>query len=83
MSREAPQFTLRLPVSLKHQLAQAAHQNKRSVTGEIIARLEESFAREARPETQDPRAESVERALREILADIESGAMVLRTKRRP
>ncbi len=53
------------------------------MTGEIIARLEESFAREARPETQDPRAESVERALREILADIESGAMVLRTKRRP
>lgn len=83
MSREDAQVNFRMPHALKHQLVQAAHHNHRSLTAEIVSRLEESFAREARPETRDPQAESVERALREILADIESGAMVLRTKRRP
>lgn|GEM_PF-2994797 len=82
MAQEDTQFNLRLPMDLKHKLAQAAHANRRSVTGEIIARLDESLAADASPETQDPKAESVERALRQILADIESGNMVLRTKRR-
>jgi predicted HicB family RNase H-like nuclease len=48
MSRSDPQFNLRLPVELKERLSEAATSNKRSITGEIIARLEDSFEAEAR-----------------------------------
>lgn len=38
------QFKLMVPADLKDQLEQAAHENRRSLSGEMIARLEASFA---------------------------------------
>lgn len=37
------QFKLMVPSGLKDQLEQAAHENRRSLSGEMIARLEASF----------------------------------------
>lgn len=44
MSRQDPQFNLRIPFELKARVEEAAKENKRSATAEIIARLEASFA---------------------------------------
>ncbi|WP_295460512.1 Arc family DNA-binding protein [uncultured Pseudomonas sp.] len=49
MHRTDPQFKLRLPQELKDRLDEIATQNRRSTTAEIVARLEESLAREAEP----------------------------------
>lgn len=43
MSRDDHQFRLRLPESVRSQIAQAAQDNRRSMTAEIIARLESTF----------------------------------------
>lgn len=43
-----PQFKLRLSAPLREQLAIAAAENKRSVSAEILARLEHSFEPEPR-----------------------------------
>lgn len=43
MARTDPQFNLRLPILLKEQLETAAADSGRSVTAEIIQRLEDSF----------------------------------------
>lgn len=44
MSREDPQFKLRLPQELRDRIEQAAKESKRSLNAEIVARLELSFA---------------------------------------
>ncbi|TCD19170.1 MULTISPECIES: Arc family DNA-binding protein [Pseudomonadaceae] len=44
MSREDPQFKLRLPTSLKTRVEEAAVLNRRSINAEILARLEQSFS---------------------------------------
>lgn len=46
MSREDPQFKLRLPPELKARIDQAATENHRSINAEIVARLEQSFPHE-------------------------------------
>jgi hypothetical protein len=46
MARDDPQVNLRLPAALKERLDEASEQNKRSLTAEVVARLEESFERE-------------------------------------
>lgn len=43
MSRNDPQFNLRIPQNLKDQVELAARKNKRSATAEIIDRLEATF----------------------------------------
>ena len=43
MSRNDPQVNFRMPAELKSRLEEAAAQNKRSTTAEIVARLEASF----------------------------------------
>lgn len=43
MSRTDPQFNLRIPESLRDMVMEAAKQNKRSATAEILDRLERSF----------------------------------------
>lgn len=43
MSRTDPQFNLRIPEALRDMVMEAAKQNKRSATAEILARLERSF----------------------------------------
>ncbi|MGH8037209.1 MAG: Arc family DNA-binding protein [Stenotrophomonas sp.] len=44
MSREDPQFKLRMTEELRDQIAEAARANNRSMNAEIIGRLEGSFA---------------------------------------
>lgn len=44
MSREINPFGLRMPADLKAQLEDAAHNSRRSLNAEIVARLQESFA---------------------------------------
>ena len=43
MARNEPQVNLRIPEALKSELDAAAIKNKRSLTAEIVARLEASF----------------------------------------
>jgi hypothetical protein len=43
MARDDPQINLRIPTALKDRLDDASAQNKRSLTAEVVARLEESF----------------------------------------
>ena len=45
MPSEDIQTNLRLPADLKERLKHAADANKRSTNAEVVARLEESFAR--------------------------------------
>ncbi|WNC88802.1 Arc family DNA-binding protein [Paraburkholderia sp. FT54] len=51
MARTDPQVNIRMPVELKEKLEAATSESNRSLNGEIIARLEESF---------EPRAAAVE-----------------------
>jgi plasmid maintenance system antidote protein VapI len=46
MARDDLHFRLRIPDELKTRIEEAARANKRSMTGEIIARLEETFDRD-------------------------------------
>lgn len=43
MARTDPQLNFRIPAELKSRLEDAAVKNQRTLTGELIARLEESF----------------------------------------
>lgn len=43
MSREDPQFKLRMPISLRDQAEQSARASGRSLNAELVARLEASF----------------------------------------
>jgi uncharacterized protein (DUF1778 family) len=43
MARDEPQVNLRIPANLKDLLDEASAGNKRSLTAEVVARLEESF----------------------------------------
>lgn len=45
-SRDEVQANLRLPADLRDKLKAAAQQNHRSMTAEVVARLEDSFYRE-------------------------------------
>lgn len=48
MPSEDVQTNLRLPAELKERLADAANQNKRSLSAEVAARLEATFGQPAR-----------------------------------
>lgn len=43
MARQDPHFRLRIPEALKNQIEAAARANARSITAEIVERLERSF----------------------------------------
>ncbi|WP_043530489.1 Arc family DNA-binding protein [Litchfieldella xinjiangensis] len=52
MKESDVQLNLRVPTVVRDSIAQAAKKNRRSVTAEVIVRLEESLAREGvNPET--------------------------------
>lgn len=53
MSREDLHFRLRIPENLKKQVEAASTENKRSMTAEIIHRLEQSFAKKPSIEEMD------------------------------
>ncbi|ARL55947.1 Arc family DNA-binding protein [Burkholderia pseudomallei] len=43
MARDDPQINLRIPAALKERLDEVSAQNKRSLTAEVVARLEASL----------------------------------------
>jgi hypothetical protein len=43
MSRDDPHFRLRIPETLKREIEASARENSRSITAEIVYRLEHSF----------------------------------------
>lgn len=43
MARNDPQINLRLPTTLKKQIEDAAASNNRTITAEVVARLQDSF----------------------------------------
>ncbi|MGO6718177.1 Arc family DNA-binding protein [Rhizobium leguminosarum] len=45
MSRGDPHFRLRIPEDLKREIETAARANSRTITSEVVYRLEQSFAR--------------------------------------
>ncbi|WP_026618318.1 Arc family DNA-binding protein [Ensifer sp. WSM1721] len=49
MARQDPHFRLRLPEDLKSRIEDAAARNHRTMTSEIVARLESTFSRESVP----------------------------------
>ena len=51
MSEPVVQSLLRLPISLKTKIEQAAKENNRSINSETIARLEKSFENDFRVKT--------------------------------
>jgi hypothetical protein len=53
MSREHPQIRIRLPPKLKEKIKEAAHDNRRSMNAEVIARLQASFEEDAGEVTPD------------------------------
>ncbi|MDB5552419.1 MAG: Arc family DNA-binding protein [Rhizobium sp.] len=52
MKTALPDFKIRLPQELKTAIEDAAKSNSRSMNGEIIARLEQTFSGEARGSLQ-------------------------------
>jgi uncharacterized protein (DUF1778 family) len=54
MARDDPQINLRIPTDLKDRLDHASDKNKRSLTAEVVARLEESFTATKHAEKAPP-----------------------------
>jgi hypothetical protein len=81
MSREDPQFKLRMTEDLKARIEDAAKANNRSMNAEIIARLEASFAEAAKGGKGNPppieetlmlqQAELVEKVKREFFENLQ------------
>jgi hypothetical protein len=66
MAREDLHFKLRIPEDLKRRIAGASRVNDRSMTAEIVARLEASFIL-----SPTPSSEAIDKELADILSDIE------------
>jgi hypothetical protein len=68
------QIKLRLPIALKRRIDKAAEQSRRSLNGEIIARLEQTFGSEAGTVSGsdlEQRLQSVEKALTDVFERLE------------
>jgi len=63
MSREDPQFKLRMPAELRAQAEQAAKNSGRSLNAELVARIQSSLITESSAETLIPAARARELAL--------------------
>lgn len=63
MSREDPQFKLRMPLPLRSQAEQAAKASGRSLNAELVARLESSFLADNSSEGLIPASRARELAL--------------------
>ncbi|HCF5569292.1 TPA: Arc family DNA-binding protein [Pseudomonas aeruginosa] len=63
MSREDPQFKLRMPQELRQQAEQAAKAAGRSLNAELVTRIESSFLSSSTPEVLIPAKRAKELAL--------------------
>ena len=71
MAREDLHFRLRIPENLKAQVEMAASQNHRSMTAEIVARLEDSFLGDDF-RLKDPTPEAAPTAERRQIRELQS-----------
>lgn len=69
MKQTDPQFKLRIPANLKTEIEDAAKQNKRSVTAEILSRLQESFAAKPTPYAVHTERDATIQVLSEMYED--------------
>lgn len=72
MARDDPQINLRIPGALKDRLDDASAQNKRSLTAEVVARLEESF----RESAAEVLSQQVDDRTLDLFADTVAGRVV-------
>ncbi|EAA0696557.1 Arc family DNA-binding protein [Salmonella enterica subsp. enterica serovar Nottingham] len=74
MSREDPQFKLRLPADLKAKLDQRAKMNGRSINAEIVATMEESLSKPSPVrgyrDEEERLASLISEQVKEVAADI-------------
>lgn len=74
MAREDPTIYMRIPQDLKDALDAAAADNRRSLTAEVVARLQQSFSKvgplsiDAKAEIKDLLREAIEEAVGERMA---------------
>lgn len=66
MSRDDPQFKLRLPADLKARIDQAAAENRRSINAELVARLEDSFIPRSMDDIERDSLSKLERELADL-----------------
>ena len=73
MARTDPQLNFRIPAELKERLESASLQNKRTLTAELVARLEASFqvadGGTLLPGAVTERLDSLEAALRQFMLE--------------
>ena len=67
MARNDPQMNLRIPVTLKEQIEDAAAENNRTLTAEVVKRLQQSFAEQ----NNSPSLQSAENQLQTLTEKIE------------
>lgn len=83
MSREDPQFKLRMTDALRDRIAEAAKVNGRSMNAELIARLEASF--EASPDainaSLDAKFEELQKGLKRLETLMVPGSTEAKPKR--
>ncbi len=72
MARDEPQINLRIPADLKDRLDRASEKHKRSLTAEVVARLEETFAAGKDSEASSP----VDTKTMDLFADNVAGRVV-------
>lgn len=73
MARNDPQVNFRIPADLKDKLQQSADENSRSITAELVLRLESSFqqVRDTHP-TQSEILQALAEVKDELKAEIQS-----------
>lgn len=74
MTKPDLQVNFRMPADLKAQLEEAARQNNRSTTAEVVARLQESFDQKADPRSLESRIAATE--LRAMTTELSLSAAV-------
>lgn len=71
MARNDPQVNFRIPADLKDKLQQSADENSRSITAELVLRLENSFDTKTSV-TKDEVLQAISMAKDDIISEIQS-----------
>ena len=72
--RDSDKFMLRLPDGMRDRIAAAATQNGRSMNSEIVARLQDTFSREAQrlpDRSHEPTQQEILDAIRKLVKEDE------------
>lgn len=80
MARTDPQVNLRIPADLKDKIDQAAKDNGRSMTSEIVARLQASFEDRSAETTMGLYASGARSGVPTLLTDPEAFAELVAKK---